>query len=447
MVRQVFVLAWPAMLQAFMSTIVFFFDRLMLGRHSTEEMASLVPAGTTLWTLTSIFGVWTVGTLAVVARDKGSGKVGNLRHHVGTSIGLSLLIGAVVAVGGNLLATHFIGFFDVAPDVARPGLEYLRILLWVMPVTFVGLTLMAAFTGAGDTFTPMVASGVSNAVNIVGNYLLIFGNFGFPEMGIRGAAIASALAYSAFAVLLTASLFRKSSLLSLRVADLLRFSRDSYGRIVGVSAPAAFERLIFHGGFVAYARIVTALGSMAMAAQEALIAIQSVVFLPGEGFGIAAGSIMGRHLGAGRPEDALRGAKVATYMAVVPLVSAGIVFILIPDKLIGLFTSNWVIVAIGVPALIIGAFEGLFLGAFQVLSGGMRGAGDTRTPMIVTTVGIWVVRLPVCCFLGLPPEVTFGLGLGLGLKGIWMGTLIDWVIRAVLITVTFKRGRWKHTQV
>lgn len=446
-VREVFTLAWPAMMQAFMATVVFFADRLMLGRHDPAELASLIAAGTILWSITSVFGVWTVGSLAVIARDKGARRTADMRKHVATSILLSLVLGVAIAGLGNLLAPALIAFFDVAAPVAAAGEEYLRILLLALPFTFMGLTLMAAFTGAGDTFSPMAVSAVSNAVNIAGNYLLIFGHLGFPELGIRGAAIASAAAFLVFASLQVLMLFRRSSPIPIRFADLFRPARASLGRILRVSAPAALERLIFHAGFIGYARIVTALGTLAMAAQESLIAIQSVVFLPGEGFGIAAGSIMGRALGAKRPEDAARGAKVATWMAATPLVLAGVVFILFPDTLIGLFTEEGAIVAIGVPALIIGAFEGLFLGAFQVLAGGMRGAGDTRTPMLITTFGIWFVRLPCCVFFGLPPELTLGLGLGLGLKGIWIGTLIDWVVRATLAVLAFKRGRWRRMRV
>lgn len=446
-VREVARLSGPAMMQAFMATVVFFFDRLMLGRHSTFEIAALIAAGSLLWSITSIFGVWTVGTLAVVARDKGAGREGEIRSHVATSLWLALALGAVIAAAGILLASPLVAFFDVESQVAGASEAYLRILLWVLPLTFMGLTLMAAFTGAGDTFTPMIASGVSNVVNIAGNYLLIFGNLGFPELGIRGAALSSAAAFAVFAALLFAFAFRRRGVVALRPSDLLRFARPSLSRIVKVSGPAALERLIFHAGFIGYARIVTGLGTLAMAAQEILIAIQSVVFLPGEGFGIAAGSVMGRHLGAGRPEDALRGVKVATWMAVVPLMTAGVVFILAPGRLIGLFTDDPGIVAIGVPAIIVGAFEGFFLGAFQVISGGLRGAGDTRTPMIVTTVGIWLVRLPLCALLGLPPERTFGLGLDLGLMGVWIGTLVDWVVRWSLVTLAFNRGRWRSLEV
>ncbi len=444
---RVFTLAWPAMMQAFMATVVFFADRLMLGNHDAKELAALIPSGTMLWSITSIFGVWTIGTLAVVARDKGAGRMEAVKRHVATSILMSLSLGALVAGLGNVFAPQLVAFFGVTPAVAAAGEAYLRILLCAMPLTFAALSLMSAFTGAGDTLTPMIASGVSNAVNVAGNYVLIFGHFGFPEMGMRGAAIASASAFGVFALLEVSFLFRKRSLLPLRARDLLGVSRASAVRILRVSMPAALERFIFHAGFIGFARVVTALGTLAMAAQEALIAVQSVVFLPGEGFGIAAGSIMGRALGAGKAEDARRGAKVAVWMAVTPLVLAGVVFILVPERLVGLFTDDVRIIWIGVPALIIGAFEGLFLGTFQVLSGGMRGAGDTRTPMLVTALGVWAVRIPLCAFFGLAPEQFFGIGLGLGLRGVWMGTLIDWIVRATLITIAFKRGRWRRMKV
>ena len=152
-------------------------------------------------------------------------------------------------------------------------------------------------------------------------------------------------------------------------------------------------------------------------------------------------------MGAGRVEDARTGARAATWMAITPLAMAGLVYAIAPEALLGLFTSDREIVSIGAPALIVGAFEGIFLGAFQTISGGIRGAGDTRTPMLVTITGVWLVRLPMCALLGLPPELTWGLGLGLGLTGIWLGTLLDWSFRCTLIMLAFNAGRWKKMKV
>ena len=156
-------------------------------------------------------------------------------------------------------------------------------------------------------------------------------------------------------------------------------------------------------------------------------------------------------MGAGKPDEAARGARLATYMAMGILVSAGIVFLCFPAPLISLFLPRdgdpakaAEILRIGVPALRIGACEGVFLAVVFVLSGGLRGAGDTRTPMFVTVIGTWFVRLPAVMLLGLPPEQTLGLGLGLGLKGIWAGSLIDWVVRFAIILWAFRRGRWRR---
>jgi putative MATE family efflux protein len=340
-----------------------------------------------------------------------------------------------------------VGFFDVEPGVAGAGRDYLVILLATLPLHFLGLTLLTVYVAAGDTFTPMAVSLGSNALNVFGNWCLIFGNLGFPELGIRGAALSSTVSFSVFGLALAALLFRRRSPVPFRPGDFLRGSRESLSRILRVSVPATFERVVFHAGFLVFARIVTALGTAAMAAHEILIAIQSAVFIPGEGFGVAVGSIMGRSLGAGRPEHALRAAKISTWLVGLLLVAIGIVFLLAPAPLIGLFTTDRTIVAIGVAPLIVGALEGFFLGVFQVLSGGIRGAGDTRTPMIVTILGVWVVRIPACAILGLPPELTFGLGLDLGLFGVWLGTLCDWFVRAALITIAFNRGRWRGMKV
>jgi putative MATE family efflux protein len=440
-------LAWPAMMQSVMETTVFFADRLMLGRHATWEVAALVPGGAILWSVGAIFAVWTVGTLAVIARDVGAGRADAARAHAATSMALALGIGAVVGALGVVFAGPLVALFGVEDAVAAGGRDYLVIILISLPLNFLGLTLMTVYTAAGDTFTPMTVSLGSNALNVFGNWVLIFGNLGCPEMGIRGAAVSSAVSFSLFGLALAALLFRRTSRVALRPRDLLRFSRDSLDRILRVSVPAAVERIIFHAGFLGFARIVTALGTSAMAAHEILIAIQSAVFIPGEGFGVAAGSIMGRSLGANRPRDALLAAKFSTWLVGVLLVAIGIVFIVAPAPLISLFTNDRTIVAIGVAPLIVGAFEGFFLGVFQVLSGGIRGAGDTRTPMIVTILGVWVVRIPACAILGLPPELTFGLGLDLGLFGVWLGTFCDWFVRAVLITIAFNRGRWKSMKV
>jgi putative MATE family efflux protein len=442
--RQVLRLAWPATVQSLMHTVVFFTDRLMLGWHSREELAATVVVGPVTWSISSIFIVFTVGTLAVIARDTGAGRHGEVRRHAASALWLAVILGSAVGLAAWLLTDLLVGFFSVTPVVGEAALSYLNIIMPCLPVMFLSFTLTSIFQASGDTLTPMLVSGLTNTVNIAGNYVLIFGRLGFPELGMRGAAIASAVSLGLLAVCLGVALLLKRKRFGLRPGDLLRPSMASIRRQVAVSLPAGFERVVFHTGFLGYVRVVAALGTLSMAAHQALIAIQSLVFLPGEGFAIAAGVIMGQKLGARKPEEATRGVRVATYMAMAVLVSTGIVFFIIPSTLIGFFTDDERVIAIGVPALRIGACEGVFLAVVFVISGGLRGAGETRTPMIVTIVGTWLVRLPAVALLGLRPEQTMGLGLGLGLKGIWMGSLIDWIVRMTIILIAYRRGRWKE---
>jgi putative MATE family efflux protein len=448
---QVVRLAAPATLHYLMHTVVFFTDRLMLGRHGAVDLAATAVVGPVTWSVSSIFMIFNVGTLAVIARDTGAGRLDQVKVHAATALWMAACLGTVVGLAAWLGTPVMVRLFGVTPAVAEAAQSYQNVLMPGLVAMFLTFTLTSIYQASGDTVTPMAFSVVANAVNIGGNYVLIFGNLGFPELGMRGAAVSSLASLSLLSLLLLATLLVKKKSPGLRPRDLLGFSMASLKRQVVIALPAMLERILFHGGFLCYVRVVTALGELSMAAHQALIAIQSMVFLPGEGFAVAAGVIMGQKLGAGKPDEAARGARLATYMAMGILVSAGIVFFCFPGPLISLFLPRdgdpakaAEILRIGVPALRIGACEGVFLAVVFVLSGGLRGAGDTRTPMFVTVIGTWFVRLPAVMLLGLPPEQTLGLGLGLGLKGIWVGSLIDWVVRFAIILWAFRRGRWRR---
>jgi putative MATE family efflux protein len=444
---QVLALAGPATIHYLLQTVVFFTDRLMLGWHAPEELAASGVVGPITWSFTSIFAVFTVGTLAVIARDTGAGRPDRVRSHAVTALWMALALGVVVGLGGLLLADPLVRLFRVETAVSEAASSYLLIVMPSLPVMLLGLTLTAIFQAWGDTFTPMIFSVGANALNIAGNYVLIFGRLGFPEMGMQGAAISSVAAIGLLSVLLFMTLLRRKGAGGLRLKDLVAFDRVSLKRQLDVAGPAAFERVVFHAGFFCYVLVVAALGTLSMAAHQALIAIQSIVFLPGEGFAIAAAVLMGQKLGANQPDEAARGTRIALYMAMAVLVSSGLIFFCFPQALISIFTNEPRVTEIGVPALRIGALEGVFLAVVFVLSGGLRGAGDTRTPMIVTIVGTWFVRLPAVILLGLGPEKTMGFGLGLGLTGVWIGSLIDWIVRTIIIVIIFRQGRWRKTSL
>lgn len=313
---------------------------------------------------------------------------------------------------------------------------YLGTMLPAMPLLLVAAMAAAVHQAAGDTRTPLLAALLANAVNAGANWVLIFGRFGAPALGARGAAIGSALALAVEAIVLGALLWRGRGAISVRGRG---GERAQLARMAKVALPALGERIAQHVGFLCYVAMIGALGGLAMAANQALIGIESIAFLSADGFGIAAAAVVAQRLGAGRPEDATRGARAAAAMGVLSLSLAGLAFLLAPRALASAFSPDAAIVEAAVPCLAVAACAQPFMAAAVVLGEALRGAGATRATLAITLIGGLVVRLAVtwaCAF-----------ALGLGLVGVWIGSTVDWVVRTALVVALFRRGGWARTAV
>ncbi|WP_437287209.1 MATE family efflux transporter [Sorangium sp. So ce406] len=210
-------------------------------------------------------------------------------------------------------------------------------------------------------------------------------------------------------------------------------------RVLRVAAPAFAERSAYHAGYMGFVAIIGLLGATAMAANQALIAIESVCFLSAEGFGIAAGSLMAQRLGARSPRDAARVALIAALMAILALSAFGALFALAPRPLLRAFSSDPELLALGARALPVAAVAQPFMAFATVMGMGLRGAGDTRTVLAVTLVSSLLVRLGGTWL--------FAVTLGHGLVGVWMGSTADWICRSALLAVAYARGRWRSVAV
>ena len=206
-----------------------------------------------------------------------------------------------------------------------------------------------------------------------------------------------------------------------------------------MTLPATLEKVIFHAGFLVFAGMVARLGEVAAAANQACIALESLSFIPAEGFGIAAATVMGQKLGAGQPEQARAGGRTAVRLAIAFLCSMGALYLLVPSFLVSWFTSDPEVISLAVTCLMLGALAQPSMAIGITIAKGLQGAGDTRSPLAVTIVGIWGIRLGACWLLA--------FRFGLGLPGIWIATAIDWWVRAGLLIWVFRRGRWTTVEV
>ncbi len=444
--RAVFTLAAPAVANSLLQTLVFVVDRAVLGHFDATAIAAMQTAGPITWTLFSVFGCFSVGTVAVVGRAVGAKDPAGATRAARASIAIGLLTGTLVAaLSWLLLAPMVDAFGDAAgPAVRAVTLAYLRALLPSLPAMFVGLASLSALQAAGDTRTPLAIGLATNGLNLAANYALVFGAFGFPRLGATGSALGTVAASLLEAALALAALSRLDAKVSLRARPAVDAhakdtpsSREDDTRaaaraVLRVATGSLGERVVYHAGYLLFVRFVTLLGPDAMAANQALIAIESVSFLTAEGFAVAAGALVAQRLGAGEPLQARRAGWLAATQCAAVLAGCAGVFALCAGPLVRVFVTEPRIVVLAVPVLRFAAIAQVPMAIAMVLAQSVRAAGATREAFAVSLLGALLVRITatyVCVIV-----------LRMGLLGVWIGSTVDWLVRAAVYGARWSAG-------
>jgi MATE family multidrug resistance protein len=435
--REVRRLALPAILNSLLLTLVLVVDRIMLGHHAETSLAAMQIAGPVEWTVWSLFTAFQVGTLARVGRFIGRGDRvrAALTAKVSLAIGLAVGLAVAVATPWFLDAVTFCSP-RASPEVLASARAYLAITIAASPAVFVGATAIAVLQAAGDTRTPLLIGLGVNVVHVALNRVLILGAFGVPALGPRGCGISTAVTFTLEALAVVAVLGWRPLPVSLRgpTQDWVHIRHE--GRALAkVAIPSLFERFLYHAGYLGFVAIIALLGDAPMAANQALISIESICFLSGDGFGVAAASLVAQSLGRDDAIGSERFARRAAEYAVVMLTTLGVIAYFLRRPLLGAFSTDPGVVAEGLRTIPILLLAQPFMAVGIVLGQSLRGAGDTRGALGVSAVGALAVRLSCTWF--------FALKLGMGLQGVWLGSTCDWVVRSALL-VFWGRGRLRR---
>jgi putative MATE family efflux protein len=439
LLRQVFKLAlWP-FLEQVLGFLVGFVDTALAGRLSAEATDAVGVAAYILWLMSLLISAFAVGSTALIARATGARRMRRANQVLGQSLVIGVIWGVIIGAG----------FFAVAPLIASVSglkgqslelcVQYLRLVSLAAPFTTVLTIGSACLRGSGDTRTPFLVMMLVNVVNIAVGVSLVAESSPFGGWGLNGVAIAAMSAWVVGCMIILIALSRRAQVLHIR-QKFLQPRMYVLRRIVRVGIPNLFESF---GQWFGNYLVIMIVGHLpeanAVGAHFVAIRIEAMSYLPGAAMGIAAATLTGQYLGAGRPELAKRAAQLCLYFGMSLMTFMGILFIVTPLPFVRIVTDIPVFLDMSPHLLYITGWAQTGFAACLVLSAALRGAGETRTPMIVTFLAVFLIRLPLAWVLGVRYSG--------GLEGVWIALSLDLVIRGVIFYYFFQRGSWMRVRV
>jgi putative MATE family efflux protein len=438
LLRTIWSLAWPVIITFSLESIVGLIDMLMVGRLGASAVAAVGVGVQILHAVAAAMFAVGTGTLAIVARHIGARERDAAEDVLMQSIAAAVALAAAAVIPVIVWAPFLVRAFGVEASVVATGATYVRIEMLGVPAEAVIFVVAMGLRGAGDTRTPLLVSAALGLIKVIGNYTLIFGHFGLPALGVAGAACATVLSFASGAALAVGLLARGRLTLRLHLRGMLP-RLAVIRRVLAIGYPAAIEHVLMQIGFFLYIVFASQYGTAAVAAYFIGVRILALSFLPGFGFAAAAGALVGQNLGAGRPVRAERSGWAANRLAVYLMTAGGLCVFIAARPIARLFVDDPLVIEDAVSFILVLAAAQPLMAIDFTIGGALRGAGDTRFPLVAVFVGFYG------CRLGVAYLVTFVFQLDL--FWLWFALVGDYVARALLKGYRFKSGRWKTVSV
>ncbi len=436
---KVIFLSLPALLNMFLISFVGIADMIMVGRLGPSAISAVGMVNQPNFLIISVFMALTVGTTALVARFVGARDIRSAKNVAKQSLVVSIFFGIGISMFLYTFAPQIERAMGAEPDVLILGITYMRIISIGMPFNVIAMIIGAILRGSGDMRTPLIADTIANFINIVGNYILIFGKLGAPALGVAGAGIATSIARFISMLILLYVLYNEKTIVKLSFKESYCLNSSIIKRILNIGIPSAVEQFVLRSGQLAFVRIIAELGTVPFATHQIAMNIQSLSFMPGQAFSMAATTLVGQLLGAKKPDIAEESARQTRLVGMMVAGITAFIIFFFGRYLIMLYTNNMDIIEQGRVCLrIIAAIQPAQSTQF-ILAGALRGAGDTRFPLYSTMLGMWGMRV-VLSYL-------FVIVFNWGLTGAWLAIAFDQVVRAIIIYSRFNSGKWKSMKV
>jgi len=443
LLSDVTLIAWPSFVELVLTQLTSMADQVMVGQMPGAEgvmgLTAVGLASMPKFLLMTMVIAMNVGTTAVVARSRGQQDQKKANQVFKQAMLLNLIMSIGLMLVGLACSEWLIRFMSasgIAEQTLQYGVEYLNIQLYGFVPVCLAATVTAALRGVGDTKTPMVYNTVANVVNIIMNYALIYGKLGCPAMGVAGASLATIIGqFVAFVIAMTVA-FGKKHYLYVDLREKFTFNRQIMKDVTSIGLPSMIEQLIMRAGIIVFLRTVASLGDTMYATHQIVMNIQSMSFMVGQAFGNSSTTLMGQSLGKRRYDMAAvymhKTRQVGFWVSVVLMVLMAV----FSRQLIMLYNSTPEVVEMGAGLmLVVAAMQPIQCGQF-IVSGGLRGVGDTRynaMVVLITTLGVRAILSVIAVYV-----------LQWGLWGAWIALFADQGLRSILILRRYRTGKWKE---
>ncbi|SHJ52896.1 MATE family efflux transporter [Paramaledivibacter caminithermalis] len=439
LLTSIITIALPAIGEMSLNTLLGLADTLMISRFIGPKALSAVGyANQIVFTLIFIFSSFNTGATAMISRAYGEEDYPKLNNIAGQAVCINVLIGIIITILAFLFAHEIFSIYDISREVYGLALNYFYIIVLGMIFMFLSFSCAAILRGAGNTVAPMIITGIANVINIIGNYMLITGFGPFPEMGIAGAAWSTTISRVIALIMYVNILFMKKGRVRIKMKD-MKVTKNILKPLWNLSYPGAIEQALMQISFVIVGIIVSKLDTNSEAAFRILINIESISFMPAVGLSIAAATLVGKALGEKNIKKASNTGYTAATLGLLWGILIGLVFFILPEALVGIFTPEKKIIMISLTAMYFIGINQPLLNFMIVMSGALRGAGDTFSVMIITLLRLWIVFVPL--------TYLFIIVLDKGIEGVWYGEIISFLIFCIVIFIRFKSKKWTEIKI
>lgn len=439
----IFHIVWPVFIEVLLGSLFGMVDMMMVGRiseHAAQAVSAVGMTNQPVFLGLSFVQALNVGGTAIIARYYGAKKYKNislvLKH-----VMLLAMLGFVLPISVLMivLTPYVLSFLGADSSVIEVGSGYFRVIMLGFIFQSFSFTMTAALRGIGETKIPMRNNLIANSLNVLGNAVLIYGLFGFPVLGVTGAAISTALSNVIAMSLNLRYVLSKKSVLYLDFKEKFEFRFEMMKDLIRIGLPTALEQLALRVGIISFLNIVSGLGTNVYAAHQISLNILNLTYSPAQAFGITASTLMGQSLGAKNEQLARIYTRMCQRIGFVIAIGMSLFIFFGSKTLAEFYSTEPEIIQNTMITLTIVAFIQPFQSHQLITSGALRGAGDTVWPLIAIFVGSIVIRVSL--------GYVFVNIIGLGLAGAWYAVFIDQFIRWLIILFRFKSGKWKNIHI